>query len=156
MFESPHVTNFSRLSTAQCWSPPVIRDHSGTVRSLWWILMGCQIFQIVNLVRDFYNGCFEVFCKFHHFLVRVFLVGFYRSHSHPKQPLQAISHKSCCLMCSQWFPYPCKKNQHGGYRLDVGSFFLSGFFWWWIKWMVPVNFALLYRSWESWSHSVMR
>ena len=80
VFHIPHATNFCRLSTVRWWIPPDIRDRSGRVHSIWWVLMGWRGFRSVNMSRDWCDvWCehwFDVFCEFHHFLIRFLLVGF--------------------------------------------------------------------------------
>ena len=77
MFQSPHATNFCRLSTVQWWSPHFSRYHSVRAQNIWRILLGWRLFQSLNMIRDFCDHCFEVFCELHNFLVWVLLVGFH-------------------------------------------------------------------------------
>ena len=47
MFESPHATNFCRMSTFEWWSPLVSRDHSGRILSLGEYFLSGEDFEIL-------------------------------------------------------------------------------------------------------------
>ena len=63
VWDSTYHQNF-RLSTVQWWRPLVSWDHIGSVWILWWIFLGWQVCQSVNLIRDWCDNWFELFCDF--------------------------------------------------------------------------------------------
>ena len=75
MFESPHATNFCRMSTVQWCSSLVIQEHSVRILSFWWVLLVWWEFRHFDLIHHWCDGwCdnwFEVFCKLLHFLISV-------------------------------------------------------------------------------------
>ena len=75
MFQSPHATNFGRVSTVQWWKPLFIRDHGGRVRSIICILLCWWVCQSIKLIWEYCKRFFEFYCELRHFLIRVLLVG---------------------------------------------------------------------------------
>ena len=76
MFESSHANNFCRISTLQWCIPLVIRYHSGSILSLWWILLVWLVFWNFNLIHHWCDHfCESIFEILRFLIIKYFILS---------------------------------------------------------------------------------